>query len=350
MKRNIYYIICAIVATLTMVSCDDLWTIETEDTLTITLRNNKVYTQEDVVFDFTGDADVISFFSGEEGSEYKHFSDERTYEGVPYFTFSSAFQAGEQWMLQNEPDVEKRPLSIMYSTDFAGNYTNEGIAAATWVDLTDKFTFPTSKVSSAKDASLTTSAGVYPLAELLAEGDMAKPITFAVRYHMNPVAGVEPLERSRAAIHKFSITNRCDEEGLEVDYATQADLNFTLVASGYNAADSTTNYLPTKGSYLWFDCATSQPDEREVWAVSRTITLDGTIHGGCDVPVCVKAYDNMPPTSYIHSYSEVGDYEICFMITNTSTDGTIRRRTEHFTVSVLDQGESTIIQPEKGQW
>lgn len=334
----------------TMVSCNDLWTIETEDTLKITLRNDKVYTQEDVVFDFSGDADVIAFFSGEEGSEYEHFSSERTYEGVPYFTFSSAFQAGSQWTLQGQEGEEKRPLSILYSTDFAGNYTSEGVAAATWVDLTDKFTFPTSKVSNAKDATMATSAGVYPLAELLQEGDMAKRITFAIRYYMAPVAGVEPLERSRVAVHNFSITNRCEEEGLEAEYATQGDFDFTLIASGYNAADSTANYLPAKGSYLWFDCATSQPDEREVWAVSRTITIDGTIHGGCDTPICIKAYDNMPPTRYVYSYTEVGDYDICFMITNTSTDGTIRRRTEQFKVSVLDQGESTIIQPEEGQW
>lgn len=351
MKRTIYSIICAIVAMATMVSCDNLWTIETQDTLTITLRNDKVYTQEDVVFDFSGDADVISFFSGEKGSEYDYFSSERTYEGVPYFTFSSAFQAGDQWLLQNESNVEKRPLSILYSTDFAGDYTAEGVSAATWMDITSKFTFPESKVSNAKDPALATSAGTYPLAELLAEGDMDKRITFAVRYHMNPVTGVvEGKERSRAAIHNFSITNRNEEENMSVDYASQADLDFTLIASGYNAADTTANYLPIKASYLWFDCATSQPDEREVWAVSRTITIDGTIHGGCDTPICIKSYANMAPTKYIYSYSEVGDYDIYFMITNTSTDGTIDRRTEHFVVSVLDQGESSIIQPEEGEW
>ena len=350
MKRKFYYIICAVVAMMTMVSCDNLWTIETVDTLKITLLNNKVYTQEDVVFEFSGDADVISFFSGEKGSSYEHFATERTYEGVPYFSFSSGFQAGEQYTLQHAESVEKRPLSILYSTDFAGSYTHEGIEAATWVDLTDNFTFPTAKTSNAKDASQTTSSGEFKLEDLLAEGDMAKPITFAVRYYKAPVEGAEAKERSRASIHKFSIRNVNEELGLESDFASQSDLDFTLVASGYNAADTTANYLPIKGNYLWFDCATGQADEREVWAVSRTITIDGTIHGGCDSPITIKAYDNMPPTKYVYTYSAVGDYDVCFMITNTSTDGTIDRRTEHFTVSVLDQGESTIIQPEEGQW
>ncbi|MBO7299844.1 MAG: DUF5017 domain-containing protein [Tidjanibacter sp.] len=350
MKRKIYYIICAVVAMITMVSCDKLWVIETEDSLQITLLTNKVYTQEDVVFEFSGDADVVSFFSGEEGSSYEYFAKERTYEGDTYFTFSSAFQAGDQYLLQSEENVEKRPISIFYSTDFAGNYTHEGIATATWNELTDRFTYPTQKVSNAKDASMATSAGEYLLSDLLAEGDIEKPITFAVRYYMAPVAGAEAKERSRVSVHNFSLRNRCEEEGLESDYASQAELDFTLVTSGYNAADTTANYLPIKAAYLWFDCATSQPDEREVWAVSRTIKIDGTIHGGCDTPITIKAYDNMPPTKYIYSYSEVGDYNVCFMITNTSTDGTVRRRTEQFTVSVLDQGESTIIQPEQGQW
>lgn len=350
MKRKIYYIICAVVAMTTMVACDNLWTIETKDTLQITLHNDKVYTQEDVVFEFSGDADVISFFSGEKGSDYAHFADERTYEGVTHLTFSSGFQAGDQWQLQHEEGVEKRPLSIFYSTDFAGNYTHEGVGAATWVELTDRFAFPTSKTSNAKDASQTTSAGDFVLEDLLAEGDITKSLTFAVRYYKAPVEGAEAKERSRASIHNFSLRNVNEEEGLDVDYASQADLDFTLITSGYNAADTTANYLPIKGNYLWFDCATGQADEREVWAVSRTIKIDGTIHGGCDSPITIKAYDNMPPTKYVYTYSAVGDYDVCFMITNTSTDGTIDRRTEHFTVSVLDQGESTIIQPEEGQW
>ena len=76
---------------------------------------------EELTFQFTGDPDQISFYSGEPLSDYT-FKSGRTVstEGLD-LSFTTTVQYGAQ----------KDQLSILYSTDFSGNYTLEDIRKAT---------------------------------------------------------------------------------------------------------------------------------------------------------------------------------------------------------------------------
>src|SRR5882757_8152495 len=93
----------------------------------------------DVVFNFSGKADVISFFSGELYHDYA-FKDGRTIDVTnPTMTFTSAVTGGTQ----------TNQLAILASTDFNGVYNDTlkppltNIHAATWTDITSRFALGT---------------------------------------------------------------------------------------------------------------------------------------------------------------------------------------------------------------
>ena len=77
----------------------------------------------------TGIADRVDFWSGEEGHDYAYAEKDRMQEPDMTMNFMMLLNSGTQ----------RRPAKVMYSTDFDGTMTQEGILAATWTDVSDRF-------------------------------------------------------------------------------------------------------------------------------------------------------------------------------------------------------------------
>jgi hypothetical protein len=91
-----------------------------------------------VQFNFTGKAAMLTFYSGELGTNYAT-KDRFTAEGVVKLAFSSSMQQGPI-----PPAASEDAISLMISTDLAG-YDAESINKATWTDITARNTkWPTS--------------------------------------------------------------------------------------------------------------------------------------------------------------------------------------------------------------
>lgn len=80
-----------------------------------------------VHFSFSGNPDMITFYSGEPGTNYD-FKERTSAEGIPQMQFTSYAQYG----------LQTGTLALLVSTDFTGEYTAAGISGATWTDITSE--------------------------------------------------------------------------------------------------------------------------------------------------------------------------------------------------------------------
>jgi hypothetical protein len=107
-------------------SCDDM-EVEKPD-FNVELLNTEVKPGEEATFKVTGAPDFVTFFSGEQGSQYIY--QERTEaEGTPLMSFGSALRWGSQ----------QNTLQVMASTDFDGQADSASVLAASWTDISSKF-------------------------------------------------------------------------------------------------------------------------------------------------------------------------------------------------------------------
>ncbi len=98
----------------------------------IVLVNNpgEIYAGDEVTFTFTGDPDYIVFWSGEDGHKYAN-RDRTVLSSIDDMTLSYTMK--QQYGRVQSDNV----MDILISKDFTGPYTEEGIASATWIELSD---------------------------------------------------------------------------------------------------------------------------------------------------------------------------------------------------------------------
>lgn len=327
------------------VSCHSVFEKAAVPTLEVTTDSDVYCTDGAVTFNIESNADYISFYSGELGNEYNYAKVERVYAGNLYLSFNSAFASGSQYKRQEDEDVTRRLLRVFWSSDFSGEYTNEAINSAKWNELTHKADFPTSRSDNAKLLSNTTPSGEIDITELAAVG---KPVYFAFRYHIDAYDAEIANARSRASVFNFLINSYTSEIDVRADVATQAQMGWQLVMSGFDDSEKKPENL---SSYLWFDCDTGLPCDLECWAVSAPIQLSNEVNIGCDYAVAIKSYVDEPLKKYTYTYSKPGTYDVCFVAANVDHEGVRKETIKTLRIVVYDFGGATIVQPEdNGSW
>lgn len=88
---------------------------------------------DSVEFQMSGYADVIGFYSGEAGKEYRYRNRLESDQGKMHLNIQTQVLYGTQ----------ANNLSLLYSTDFDNIYSVDGISKATWKDITNRFTLST---------------------------------------------------------------------------------------------------------------------------------------------------------------------------------------------------------------
>lgn len=182
--------------------------IETPD-FRVSTESNTYQVGEEIRFIIQGNADMISFYSGEPTNDYA-FREGRVVdvadEGVS-LEFSSAVTGGEQ----------EDQLSLLASTDFDGNFEDlESVKSATWVDITDRFEFGGSATfisSTDQDVS-----------DLLVP---ERPLFFAFKYFTRPQA-TNGLARNWM-IQSFSLKSLELFNGDPLVITDQANAGFRIV-------------------------------------------------------------------------------------------------------------------------
>ena len=278
--KTIKHIILLLAAAIAAVSCDKDEELKVSAPSFRLLPLAERYTAgEPVRFGFEGDADMLMFYSGEKGDLQMSFSSQCRYGNYA------------------------KNVYVMASSDFSGQYTEEAILAATWTDITDRFTF----------ASNTTMlpSGAHSISDIIVPD---RPLYLAFRYKGEVAPGASDL--SNWWIQDFSVDFIVSGVSSNIAAQVETDWNFVNFEANAPAAGWAWN---TDGKRIQF---TGQKitTPAEGWAIPTPIDVYELKVPGAPI----KAYIDPPIRSYEYTYTEPGTYEIRFEAVNASSLGSAK--------------------------
>ena len=292
-----------------------------------------------------GDAQTISFYSGELLKEYSSKMGRVVDVNGAGATvaFTSSVQLGTQI----------NQLTVMASSNFNGDYSSLAkVKAATWVDITSRFALGTS-------ATLLAS-GAKDISDLIVAG---KPLYIAFRYITKPQA-TNGINR-QWFIQTFAINSKkLLDNTLNLPIVDQASAGFIIVDENKDKAPALSSVTSTRltmqgNTYLQaglpqfdpnnpiFDKNNSIYNPREAayqpsavfkpfvpfdpaslfndpasehWAVSKGITAD-KVDLGPDWSTPIRGITNPVLTEYLYTYTKPGTYKAVFVAANSTVDG-----------------------------
>ncbi|HEY0669648.1 MAG TPA: DUF5017 domain-containing protein, partial [Sphingobacteriaceae bacterium] len=252
-----------------------------------------------VEFNLQGNADVISFYSGEILHNYA-FRDGRilkTNDLKMSFTYNGQLGLGTI--------IRENQLSVVASTDYDGT----AVEAATWKNITSRFSLRL--VKDIPDGEyITTNASI---ADLVIEG---KPLYIAFKY--DTPAQTTALRYSRWQIRDFKISQETDigNTVLVDQSATPLTLYHTgPVESGRTSSNST--QVQFRGN----NRSTNFAFPTEDWAISPIITVADDLDLGPDRPLAIKSRIDPALNTYTYNYTKPGVYKVAFVASNVTTEG-----------------------------
>lgn len=294
---------------------------------------------ERAVFNFEGDADIISFYSGDEGSDYDYKSTNRILPAEMYMSFTIMTSSGTA----GYPNPARLP--IYYSTDFSGDYTLEAVQSATWTEVTDLFKMPT-------DVGQQIPSGAVCMTDFFGESDhLYLAMFYQVDAYDASAAGGEGNGRTQWNVMSFTIEGQTqneagvlyepatmgwqfvyeqgyyDEDGVQCESCSMPDINTSRVLFR-------SEYRPTV--------------THKVWCISGRIDKQDDVNLGFDRPTSIKSYADPSMTSYYHIYNTPGTYTATFIGVNASVYGREEVIRQVDVEVVYDGG--AISQPDKEEW
>lgn len=250
---------------------------------------------DSVRFSISGYADVVSFYSGEAGKEYRYKDRTESTDSKMKLNINTQVVFASQ----------KNNLSLLYSTDFNNVYSVEGIKAATWTDITNRFTW-SPDIGSINGAR--TSSGEVDLSDLPVSG---KPVYFAFKY-VGQESTTPALGGRTWRIYEFKLYNK-NAANVETALASVTTAGW-LAIDVINPVNKWT--IQTTEPNLYFAPA-STTSASEDWAVSRAIFPTAAKP---DTGVGIKGYlDKM--SNYTYKFAAPGVYTVTFVAKNTNNLG-----------------------------
>lgn len=254
------------------------------------------------VFQFSGNPDNITFYSGEVGKRYA-FKDRTQADGIPKLSFTTAMNAG----------MQSNSLSLLVSTDFQGGVNGSSdpaaITAATWSDITNRANLATT--------STAVSSGAIDLSGFAAAG---KPVYLAFRY--NAIAG---SIQNKWTITNLSLRNSLNDGssyvidtlptlGTVTNYgntSTMPGWASKTIANSYNWSLSATSMVITGAS-----TATAATAPAEAWVITGPVDLKKVTP---DAGVVMKTMSEAKPSA-VYTYATRGTFDAVFVARQVNVD------------------------------
>ncbi|MGV3540319.1 MAG: DUF5017 domain-containing protein [Rufibacter sp.] len=246
---------------------------------------------DSVTFKLDGNPDIITFYSGETGKEYQNRERTELSGGKLELQFESQALYGRQ----------SNYISLLASTNFSGIYTPEEVAKATWVDISNRFTFATAAPGT---IGVRTQSGKADVSDQLVSG---KPVFFAFKYVGSPSpTPTQWLWR----LYSFNLTNSFPN-------GTSAAVS-NLTSTGWTSVDFTNPVSKwTYTSTLVYFHPNSTLEASEEWAISKPLNPNKV---SPDRGTPIKEYSLSKPV-YKYAYTKAGTYTATFVASNASIYG-----------------------------
>lgn len=259
-------------------------------------------------FNFTGDANIITFYSGEPGSVYEYKDrTQKELEGTVELSFATR--------VMNSYDLP-REVDVMVSTDFNGNYTFDDVSSADWTNISDRFSFSapvdgkTPSTVTPSCALTVTSGCNSDISDLLEPG---KPFYVAFRYIS---LGVPPGPRMNRQwrVEDFSLINEYSNGSTVL--ANHESAGWTMVSKG--GVDEGRGGSIQQIRLNFFANNENLDVGLEEWGITQEIDL---FKVDPDNGLAIKNISQNRMEYYAHVYDTPGTYKVVFEASNSNIYG-----------------------------
>jgi hypothetical protein len=255
-----------------------------EPSFDVTVEKTTVNVKDSVRFKFTGTANIITFYSGEPGKEYK-FKERYSVNGKPEMQLTSYLQSGSQ------PNT----LSLLVSNDFKNVLDLESLTQATWKDITSRATLSTGADN--------TPSGMIDLSDVTSADT---PVHIAFRFTAKKLSVSQPTW----TIKNVVVNNRL-EDGSVVQIANSSNLSWgwiDVLNSARQWTASTTQIQIAGGA--------ANTDDNEDWIISKPLQLNRIQRS---LGVSVRTSPTALQTRYTFAgYNAPGTYTVTFEAINAN--------------------------------
>lgn len=263
---------------------------------------------EEVTFTFSGEADQISFYSGEPLHDYEYSSESRKSETqsvrMSFRTNVTNFTA---------ETGQNNQLTVFVSTDYNGGDTYADVLAANWKgkDDIDRF-FSIAPDTNPWGSGSNFPSGVIELIDLFEEN---QPLYVGFRYKNTPPVATTGWPRAWYVYNMDANVSTL----LGTSNLFNSVSVFSLVYSDHFHTDELKTSDITSNIKLQLPVEL-RPDPAEVWAISPPIYVEEIDHGP-DRSIPVKGYRDPMPLEFRYVYTEPGTYTVTFVGSNTDVYG-----------------------------
>lgn len=260
----------------------------------VSVRNdmNEIYVGDEVVFDFAGRADYVTFFSGENGSNY----DNRDRVEADINNLDMSYTIVQE--KTTAPFYDRKTVGIYISDDFNGKYDKENIESATWVELSASDPESWKVPAPANDKKVTVKSG----GNLMSYSD--RPFYLAFRYSVSqdiadrvPAITIKPISIAKTTHEgqKFTFGNPLKDFGFR-----------NIVLAGKDISNVDEAQIAFKTSENYKECDNMMISQQ---INPRKVTSD------TGSPIRTL---NMPIESYTYKYQTPGEYKVVFLARNAN--------------------------------
>lgn len=281
--RKIYFFV-ATAALFVLASCNKTLKVDSV-ALEVTTASTSYNAGDSVNFMFSGQPDMITFYSGEPGHNY-----ENRYRTVAQGSLQVQFTSYAQYGAQDST------LQLLVSTDFNGSYDSADIYKATWTDVTNQ-------------ATLSTGANNTPsgIIDISADTAANKPLYFAFKY-----TGDSLTTQKTWTITNFQMNLQLADSSI-TSVATMANAGWKAVNIQNSAA-----VWSISSTQLKIAGGNASAAANEDWVITSPLITNKV---SPDQGIAIKNItQKLPQFSYI--YKKPGSYNATFVGTSATPDAT----------------------------
>jgi len=307
--RNSIKVFCILLVVIFSISCKKEVSNDVDFDVTTASKTYKL--TDSIVFNITGNPDVISFYSGEAGHNYDNKDRVSRNDGNLKMSFQIRMDS-----LAGFTAVSSGNFKVLASTNYTAAYSTSAdlvVAAsldsamvnkATWVDISSRFTLP--KTGTINTFYLSGEASLSDLIKVPTD-----PIYLAYQYKGNPTGN---LGANGITIGSPVLFNT---------FSDGSTVNYNLVPGG--TVSTTWKVLKSANALNFWATSTSQlkftsPATAlfsEDWAISNAFYPNIAVP---DNAVGIKNISNNPISTFSYKFTKAGDYKVVFVASNNRPD------------------------------
>jgi predicted heme/steroid binding protein len=264
-----------------------------------------------VTFNFTGNPQLISVYTGEVGKDYA-FKDGRLMDVSDVkLSFNSS--------VTDEPGTGTKQsgmFSLLASTNFNGDYSNySSVQAATWTDITNRL----AKQEAATSTTITvaTPVGGLDLTDLRVAG---KPLYIAFKYNIREQSkyGIWRTWRFQAFQLTGEISSGPQVLGNMTNSAFRVVQKNPEITSRTSATTATLTLMPADAAV--FPETKEMPTES--WIITRAFNNVNKIDFGPDLTIPIQGGTSaVEKKDFTYTFVAAGTYKVYFIASNANSTG-----------------------------